>query len=1038
MPARVGLASRKLTTNALPTALQSPEDAGSFNNFATLSGKICGGRYTLQRMRVFRWCILQSVSNGGRLQSALTNWRLVLLGATGIILSVASGWTTWDGMRNFTNEPILSLMITFGIQGVMLIAAWLIGESFAIEGGGRQHADPAFRSRRFQATLGRALGIFLFLAVLLLIANHYGLFNAELANWTTLSPGYFSLENILWGVIAITLTGLLVLNAGREFIDDHLRALRVVTRNTMLWIMFLACMATSVFFSFDSLFSNIFPEEERGRAADVRIRNEVAGVTNDIIRLTAQTKLRERGSFFSSSTWQRYAGTLDQLASDLQNSPDVLDRALEDERQLQRREEARNHSALSAAANKRTQISARRAELDLDYKQTKKQAAELAEAVKTLNQKIFKLDSKMIAKAAAADAEARGVGTTARRGRGPIYRALIQEHERIQATKESLELELQAYTPRLEQTRKAVENAAVKIAAVEAEMLEFNSQDKTANPATDRAERITRLTATKTEALSKLEALRTNRIAFEQAPTRGGLDQLQARCTDVATLLLQSPDLSTTTDNSACDPGQAHETAAQLYALNNGTVTLKQTCGQGKTLPDGVGIEAQLAFARGCLHDSRLSGAAAASIRSDLGALEQNRDDKAHRFVVTTNAFSDKNRLAYLALAIALAIDSLVFISGLFGANALRSPLSSIPHDERRTAQQLNAIVANTLQPDPHENAMAVLELAQPIADGEHPEFGRGWTHEINLDAVSQMAKLSTLRRILNAGSTIGAVKRDPAHAQHYALRGELIEFLNGAAAHHATAAAAHNANGDLPELKTFIKTSLGADVYRHADTVLKYLHPTSEKPGFSSQVIMHEIKRDDLDVVRQCLNAASVLDAIDCIGAKGKPKRVLVSKDLYRVLLSLAADFAPTQQAAPQQIVMGQPPATEPERDGLQLESTPDKISRRADPNLPRRQHRKATTRTKPHTQTIIPTPAATAEAVLAVANAPSMHDKHVAPEATTVAASTVARRQPRQQTETNVEPRPSEHPEVATAEHAEPGRWPKVSISDDAIKFD
>ena len=51
--------------------------------------------------------------------------------APGIVLSLASGWTTWDGMKNFTGEPILSAMVTFGIQGVMLIVAWLIGESFA-------------------------------------------------------------------------------------------------------------------------------------------------------------------------------------------------------------------------------------------------------------------------------------------------------------------------------------------------------------------------------------------------------------------------------------------------------------------------------------------------------------------------------------------------------------------------------------------------------------------------------------------------------------------------------------------------------------------------------------------------------------------------------------------------------------------------------------------------------------------------------------------------------------------------------------------
>lgn len=59
------------------------------------------------------------------------NWQLALLGATAIALSLASGYTTFDGLRNFTSAPLLSVLIAFGIQGVMLIVAWLIGESFA-------------------------------------------------------------------------------------------------------------------------------------------------------------------------------------------------------------------------------------------------------------------------------------------------------------------------------------------------------------------------------------------------------------------------------------------------------------------------------------------------------------------------------------------------------------------------------------------------------------------------------------------------------------------------------------------------------------------------------------------------------------------------------------------------------------------------------------------------------------------------------------------------------------------------------------------
>ena len=74
-----------------------------------------------------------------------SNWQLALLGATGLILSLASGYTTWDGMRNFTGEAVLSGMVTFGIQGVMLIVAWLIGESFAtgMSTGFRAAAPPA-------------------------------------------------------------------------------------------------------------------------------------------------------------------------------------------------------------------------------------------------------------------------------------------------------------------------------------------------------------------------------------------------------------------------------------------------------------------------------------------------------------------------------------------------------------------------------------------------------------------------------------------------------------------------------------------------------------------------------------------------------------------------------------------------------------------------------------------------------------------------------------------------------------------------------
>ena len=121
-------------------------------------------------------------------------------------------------------------------------------------------------------------------------------------------------------------------------------------------------------------------------------------------------------------------------------------------------------------------------------------------------------------------------------------------------------------------------------------------------------------------------------------------------------------------------------------------------------------------FARRCVQDAGLPSRDTANLRQQINVIELNRDDKAHRFVVTSNAFQDGNKLAYLALAIAIAIDALVFMSGLFGANAVRSPLSDVPSHKGRSARQLEDVVQNALLPDKFENAMLRLTRSNPSA----------------------------------------------------------------------------------------------------------------------------------------------------------------------------------------------------------------------------------------------------------------------------------------------------------------------------------
>src|SRR6185312_6752637 len=135
----------------------------------------------------------------------------------------------------------------------------------------------------------------------------------------------------------------------------------------------------------------------------------------------------------------------------------------------------------------------------------------------------------------------------------------------------------------------------------------------------------------------------------------------------------------------------------------------------GAKLPQNASTDELLGFGRQCLQDSGLVSQESTDIGGRLQAIDMNRDDKAHRFVVTWNAFLDGNRLAYLALILAIGVDSLVFMSGLFGAQALRSPLSDVPSPKARSAHQLEAIIEAALLPDTFNKARLAREAMHPM-----------------------------------------------------------------------------------------------------------------------------------------------------------------------------------------------------------------------------------------------------------------------------------------------------------------------------------
>ena len=227
-----------------------------------------------------------------------TNWQLAMLGTAAIVLSLAGGWTTWDGMTNFTGEPVLSFMFTFGIHGVMLIVAWLIGESFATGMSTVPRSGIARITAPLVVVIG--LGVVLLAAAVAFYQWKHGI---EADYWIKA----LTAAGLVFGVL-----GLLTVFARTDVVTPYAQALRIMAKNSMLWVMFLACMSTSVFFSFDSRFNVVFPKEQRERVSELRATNQVSAIIADIGSTIANQELTQTSSLFQSEGWHAYESQLDR------------------------------------------------------------------------------------------------------------------------------------------------------------------------------------------------------------------------------------------------------------------------------------------------------------------------------------------------------------------------------------------------------------------------------------------------------------------------------------------------------------------------------------------------------------------------------------------------------------------------------------------------------------------------------------------------------------------------------------------------------
>jgi len=795
----------------------------------------------------------------------LSNWRLVLLGSAALVLSMASGWTTWDGMRNFTREPLLSGMITFGIQGVMLIAAWLIGESFATG----MHS----RSNRNVLGLGGVLG-----GLLAAFALIGGIIAIILSEDLPIDSGH-----ILVAIVVLAVIVLVALLQG-DLIRPYIQGAKIIVRNAILWVMFLACMGTSVFFAFDSRFSVIFPQEERARASELRAQNEVAGIVADIGRTLTERREEEIRVLFGSEEWAAYEGQLDALAQKAQGAQSAIEAYFVEQMESRRRAIAGQQERRASAESQQAGLQARNIQLNEELSQIQAERPSVMTTVIEQQQVVSEIERRLDEQRARLLAEEKGVEGSGKVGRGQMWRAEKAALDRITAELQVANERLRTPQARLKEIDKRIASIKAELSQIEGNLAQLKGEAATAEQRIAAAERTTGIeeSALNIDPAHVLPAFERAKVAFRQEPTIERLADLQRQCAQLLSAMAAAPATKDDIGSIDCDPKRASDAASTLFALNAGAKMFAQNCVGGDKLEQFRSTDRLFDFARGCLADSQLPSESTDELRTRINFAELNRDDKAHNFVVSWNAFHDGNRLAYLALANAIAIDLLVLMTGLFGANALRSPLQDVPSQKPRSAKQLEAIIENALVPDTYETAQAVIQAMQPIT----PE--NGFTQEVMLDETEAVDRARVLK-VLNAGATIGAVEQDSARAHRYLVRPELFEFLSIVGRRQYEHNEEHRR---LAELKQLVLVALQPRVGPNAAIVLHNLHPINEVDGFSSEVLLNQIRPDHEPIVRRLLNAASVLRYVSQDTRANERDRFYIHKDLYKTIARISAQY--------------------------------------------------------------------------------------------------------------------------------------------------
>ena len=638
------------------------------------------------------------------------------------------------------------------------------------------------------------------------------------------------------------------------------------------------------------------------RAAEIRTLNQVAAVVADIGERAQKVQLAEAERLFDTDGWKAYDAHLAKLAQEAAGLAGRDREVLRPEDRGPRRGIIEQQERIAGAERGQTSLAeASRDELEAELQRLEPGVgaleAEMAKAQATYNETKQAIAAKRID----ASAEDGGVEGTMKRGQGPVYRQRMAELDDLQRKLTITD------EPRFKDAQKQRDRASARIVSLRREIATINGEvakykgealdgDAAHQDSRERATRMPRAPRSIPPASCRRSSGRVPHSV--SSPTLERLAAVQTQCGNLVNAMTSTPPPRTRCAVSTAIPSRRlrrpRASSRSMRALSPSGPIARAAPSCPRAPPPTACLASGANVCR--------SPASCRRIRTDIGArlqsIEMNRDDKAHRFVVTWNAFLDGNRLAYLALVLAIGVDALVLMAGLFGAAAVKSPLSDVPSPKARSAEQLEAIVKNALGEDRLENAELVLAAMRPSGI---PGDSRS---EVDLSRYDPETA-RRIRKVLVAGASIGAVERastDPHH-ERYLVRSEMFEYLSVVA---NAARETDREYADRSRLIQIVGAALEPDGQRNAETVLEHVEPINPRQNFMAQVDLRAVPPESKRLVQTVLNAGMTLSAVQrrdsggprsagafawATGRTSTPETTyLIRSDLFKTLLMYRA----------------------------------------------------------------------------------------------------------------------------------------------------